>query len=211
MKRVAELLPTDYVLHLENDLPLIADMRTVRREIDAAVQNMESGDADFYRMDERKIPAGDAGELAKYARYHPARLLNQGDNFTRYMRRFFRPDKARRLSGGAVYADENPHLRFPKHIRRLNGGHWAADSAVMNWSNRAPLYPRRRFLEEIISYALANPSSRTVNGKPDLEKELNRRWWRNRRYKIGVCNPGLFVHNRLDRPAEDEKQAVGAH
>ncbi|MGI9296371.1 MAG: hypothetical protein ACR2QC_00555 [Gammaproteobacteria bacterium] len=208
MKRVAELLHTDYVLHLENDLHLIADMQTVRRKITDAIANMESGAARCYRMDERRPPAGDAGELRKYMRYHPAPLLHRRDNWLRRLRRIARPFKARQMSGAAVYCHDRPHVRFPQHIRPLRGGDWSVDSAAMNWSNRAPLYPRKWFLDEIIPYAEAHPSARTVNGGQDLEKELNRRWWRERRFRVGVCGEGLFVHKRLDRPAGDEKSGT---
>lgn len=110
------------------------------------------------------------------------------------------PGKGAGLIGTAIYADEQPHARFSRYIQKIEGGHWSVDSAVFNWSNRAPLYPRRWFLEEIMPFAEANPSSRTVNGNQDLEKELNCRWWQKRSYRIGVCDHGIFAHNRLDRP-----------
>ncbi|MBE8158681.1 MAG: hypothetical protein HAW59_04760 [Betaproteobacteria bacterium] len=205
MKKIAELLETDYVLHLENDLPLVADKETAHKEMAAALANIESGKTVFYRMDERKAPSEN---IAKYMRYYPASVLNQQDNLIRRLRRLLRPAKARRLIGLAAYADKNPHLRFPQYIRRLDGGHLAVNSAVLNWANRAPLYPRRRFLEEIIPFAEKHPTSRTLNGRQDLEKELNCRWWRNRDYSIGICRPGLFAHRRLDRPENDEKRGL---
>ena len=205
MKKIAELLNTDYVLHLENDFRLIVDHQTAQRQITTAVANMESRDAKFYRMAEGRPPIGDISELEKYSRYHPGSLLNRADSFSRKLRRFLRPAKARRLIGGSIYADANPHLLFPRHIHKTNDGHLIVDSAVLNWTNRAPFYPRHWFLEKIIPYAEANPSSRTVNGKPDLEKELNCRWWRNQSYLTGACDKGLFGHERLDRPENDEK------
>lgn len=205
MKQIAERLTTDYILHLENDLSLITDGETAQQQMDIALQHMDSGATNFYRMDYRKPPINENDTLKRYLRYHPAPLLNQADSFARRLRRLLRPAKARRLLGNAVYADTAPHERFPNYIRPLDGGHWAVDSATLSWGNRAPLYPRRKFLNEIIAYAEAHPSSRTVNGKPDLEKELNCRHWRNRHYQMGICVPGLFAHKRLDRPPEDEK------
>lgn len=205
MKQIAERLTTDYILHLENDLPLITDGETARRQMDIALQHMESGATNFYRMGYRQPPINENNALKKHLRYHPAPLLNQSDSFTRRLRRLLRPAKARRLIGKAVYADTAPHERFPNYIRPLDDGHWAIDSAALNWSNHAPLYPRHKFLNEIIAYAESHPSSRTVNGTSDLEKELNCRHWRTRRYQIGIYVPGLFAHKRLDRPLEDEK------
>lgn len=109
---------------------------------------MSSGAAIFYRMNERKPPIGEGSELVKYSRYHAASRLHQADNFLRRLRRFLRPAKARRMIGMAVYVAASPHLRFPRYIRTIDGGHWATDSAVLNWSNRAPLYSRRWFLME---------------------------------------------------------------
>lgn len=208
MKKIAEIIKTDYMLHLENDLPFIADRQTAHEQIKTTLEYMNDGKIKYCRMDERKVSAENINTLQKHLRYHPAPGLNQTDTLARQLRRLLRPAKSQRLIGDAVYTDAQPHVRFPDFIQMLGDKHWAVDSAVLNWSNRASLYSRRWFLEEVIPYAEKNPSARTVNGNQDLEKELNCHWWRASHYRIGVCKNGLFIHSRLDRPNNDEKFAI---
>lgn len=206
MKAIAENLKTDYVLHLENDMPLIVNFEEAQKQLTAAMENLQSGNAQCYRMDEfHPQIGGERAVLEKYLRYHPAPKLGERDTIARRLRRLLRPGKARRLAGMAVYGGEA--ARFPKLIAQTKHGHWAVRTTAMNWSNRAPLYPRKWFLEKIISYAEAHPSPhKRNNSKPDLERELNhRRWWRKQGWRIGICNNGLFEHQRLDRPPHDEK------
>ena len=168
MKEIAKILKTDYILHLENDLLFIANEQSARRQIETAIRYIKTNKMQYCRM-ETHIESKD--EIRKYSRYYPT--LNQKDTFARQMRRFLRSAKATRLIGAAVYANGQPHKLFPNYISQLDDSFWAVNSPVMNWSNRAPLYPRHWFLEEIIPFAENNLSSRTVNKKPDLEKELN--------------------------------------
>ena len=74
---------------------------------------------------------------------------------------------------------------------------------ILSW--RAHRTLRRWFLDELIPFAEAHPTLRTVNKFPDLEKELNCRWWRAKHFRVGVA-PGLFKHTRADRPPHDEKR-----
>lgn len=207
MKRIAELLQTDYVLHLENDFPTIADNTTVRQQLAAALENMESGAVKYTLMDESKRQEATQyqGSLyERYLRFHPSPTAKKGDTLWKKVQRIMLPFKADRATWAAVYIGEAD--RFPHLMQPIQHEHWALSVRALAWSNQAPLYPRQWFLQEIIPYAEAHPSSRLVNGKPDLERELNRRWWRTQAWRAGISNKGLFAHRRLDRPHNDEKR-----
>ena len=67
----------------------------------------------------------------------------------------------------------------------------------------------KTFFRELINYAELHPTSRTVNGTPDLEHPLNckknRAWFKSLDAKMLVAIPGIFGHRRYDRAAKDEK------
>ncbi len=203
MKAVAERLATDYVLYLENDMPLVKSGEEARRQIQQAADNLRSGAVNYYTL-KYTLPAtrDNLGVLQKYLPYHPAPQLGVADSVSRKLRRLLRPGKAEKLIGAAIFADSEPHRLFPGHIAPLPGGHWAVDSSAANWSNWAAMYPRRWFLDEIVPYAEAHPTSRP----PDIEKPLNRRWWRRQHYRLGFCaQHGLFEHGHATFPADGEK------
>ena len=200
MKAAAMTARCDYVLYVENDCRIADDIapETAKTRINEALGYLLQGRADYCRMEKRKDGGG-----FKHLRYFPSD--GSADTAARKLRRLLRPAKARRVSGGAVFVCDAPEDIFPRDIRRLGGGFWSVDSSAMNWSNRPVLYPREWFLREVVGYAESHPRSRTVNGFPDMEKELNCKWWRERGFRIGV-GEGLFTHDRLDRPPGDEKQ-----
>ena len=203
MEAIAHTCRSPYILHVENDMRFTSSLRCAHLLLGQALRYMEAGTVRYYSMLSRKNP-GETFSHHKYLRYHPAPELSVPDTMARRMRRLLRPQKARRLLGGCLGISEAPEQVAPRWIKALPGGHWSVDSAVFNWSNQAPLYPREWFLSTLLPYAKAHPSSRSVNGFPDLEKEVNCRWWRNQHYPIGTCE-GLFTHARLNRPAADEK------
>ena len=209
MESIARCCRSKYVLHVENDMRFVADRDATQALLRRAVEHLEERRVDCYRLtlalrsDDEKRRAE-----SKFLRYHSAPSLGIADDARRKARRLLRPGKARRLVGRAVVVDDAPHERFPRWIRSLAPGHWAVDSAVINWSNQTPLYPREWFLRTILPAAKARFSSRPVNGCADLEKELNGRWWRRRGFRVGVCR-GLFTHSRVDRPSGDEKANPG--
>lgn len=78
------------------------------------------------------------------------------------------------------------------------------------WTNRAVLVSKEFFLGKLLPFARSNPTSRLINGFPDLEHAINsprnRGWWRSQNFRIGLVKPGLFGHLRYDRPLVDEKR-----
>lgn len=203
IKALFEWMPDDYVLFVENDCVLVEDKKSVEQQINAAVQDMEDGAAEVFRLRHRRRPGEDFSTLNKYLRYHaPGNeswlSVDAGLPFTRGLRRLLRPAKAARLQGIAAYAEPAPEKRFPNVFARTANNNLVVSSRHINWTNQAILCRRRWLLEEILPWVAAHPSNRTVNGFPDIEKELNCRWWRQQDFHIGLT-PGLFTHQRLDR------------
>src|SRR5512139_1147887 len=98
-------------------------------------------------------------------------------------------------------------------IEKISDTVFLTTSQYVSWTNRAFLVSRPFFLGTLLPFARSHPTSRLVNGYPDLEYAVNspsnRTWWRNSKFKVGLIKPGLFGHRRYDRPDTDEKWNTG--
>jgi len=114
--------------------------------------------------------------------------------------------------GEAISFDEVESNAMPE-IRGLGNQVFLTRSKYVSWTNRAFMINKDFFLNQVLSFARSNPTSRLVNGLPDLEHAMNsptnRNWWRNGGFRIGLVRPGLFGHKRYDRPDLDEKWGTG--
>jgi len=203
VKALLECMSDDYVLFVENDCVLIEDRHNTERQLLSAVRDIELGKAHVYRFRHLRRPGEDFATVDKYLRYHSAGSQsgirkNRGSGIMPRVRRLLRPAKAERLKGIAAYVEPCPEKRFPNVFTRTAENNLIVSSRYLNWTNQAVLFRRRWLQEDILPWAAAHPSSRTVNGFPDIEKELNCRWWRRQEFRIGLA-PGLFTHQRLDR------------
>jgi hypothetical protein len=105
---------------------------------------------------------------------------------------------------------------FPQNgipfIAPRGNGIFSTTSNTVNWCNRSFLTTKTFFLGELVKFAREHPTSRKVNGLPDLEHPINcrqnRAWWRGEKFRLGLVYPGLFSHHRLERPPEDEKKEL---
>ncbi|WP_319517427.1 hypothetical protein [uncultured Martelella sp.] len=99
-----------------------------------------------------------------------------------------------------------------RFIRKLEDELYLTRSDCISWSNRPFLTRRSFFLGPLMTFARQNPGKKRVNGMPDLEHPINcpanRYWWCGLKAKVGVTYPGLFEHDRLERPEDDEKTAL---
>ncbi|MEP3891649.1 MAG: hypothetical protein ABJN69_14415 [Hellea sp.] len=90
---------------------------------------------------------------------------------------------------------------------------WKTDSRYFRWSNRAKFLQKSFFLDQLIAFAEANPTDRTVNGLMDLEHQINapqqRDWYTKQKFPLAIHKTGLFGHERYDRPDGDEKWETG--
>lgn len=188
MDALARTMTGDYLLMLQNDCPLVADAATTRRYLSEAVKLIADGKADIVRCRSRSFPGQGFADAKKYARYH-------GDGWRPAVRRFFRPEKARRMIGRAPYAVPDAERRFPDYITR-EGGFLVVDSAVINFTDQ-PFLISRTLMLDLLDWAKAHPKKRTLNGFQVLELNLNTAWWRQQHFKIAV-GEGLFTHARLD-------------
>lgn len=184
-KMLAEGLKSDIVLLLENDLPLIESADRARQQIETAKTALAQQEADVFRFRHRIHPGYRDQASQKYLRYYGPSLLAS-------MRRVVRPGKAKRMIGNSLYALTEPHKSF-REIELMPEGWLRLSAKHINWSNQSIMIRRDFFLENILAYAEANPSRRSVNGFPDIEKELNRPYWRKSGWRVGA-DLGLFTH-----------------
>jgi len=195
MKAIAENLPTDYILFLENDCPLIENFAEAKRQITLALDVLQKKQAFMARLRSRRLPGEHFTTLDKYKRYWGAGVLPK-------YRRSLRPAKAKRLSGTAIYVDNDEAQKHPEdiqlHSQHDNGSNYLVGSNIMPWTNQSILIRREAFLDRIIPYVKSQPLRRTINGFHNIEIELNRSdFWVQSNHKI-FCPPGLFTHKRLE-------------
>lgn len=202
MLRAVEGVNADVVLYLECDCLFMADVGYAKQALKQAAVSLIKNELDVMRLRHLRHPGADYTPW-KYLRYWPDR--GGSDSWITRLRRIFRPGKARRLIGESCLVHDHPDQLFPNEIRNVNNSYFSMSSRVINWTNQSIMFRKKWFLETIIPYAQAHPSSRRVNGFSDLEKELNGRWWRKQQFRVGWANPGLFTHQRMDRPRKDEK------
>lgn len=203
VRALLEAMETDYILMVENDCVLIESHEETARQVHSAVRDMAAGRAHVFRLRHRRNPGEGFATVDKYRRYHlPTEASQQPNSVLKRIlvrtRAFLRPGKAARLKGIAAYVEEHPEQVFPDVFQKTPEGNLIVDSHYINWTNQSILVDRRWTLETLLPWVEAHPSRRTVHGFPDIEKELNSRWWRNQHFLIGLTG-GLFTHQRLDR------------
>ncbi len=184
-KMLAEAMTSDIVLLLENDLPLVEGPEEVARQLRFAREALATGEVDVFRFRHRLQPGYRFQAADKFLRYYRPSALAQ-------VRRFLRPGKARKMIGNSIYAFTDPDTLF-EEIERTPEGWFKIPARHITWTNQSIMVRRDFFLNDIIAYAEAHPSNRTVNGFPDIEKELNSSYWRNSGWTIGA-DRGLFTH-----------------
>lgn len=200
VKALLEEIDCDYVLLLENDCPLIESHAEAVRQLSAALHDAEEFGIPVFRFRSLAAPGQDFATLGKFRRYFDDRLpsVTARAAWLARIRRWVRSRKAQRLQGIAAYALPDPERAFPNVFRRTERGNLVTASPYLNWTNQSILVRRDWMLNVILPYVAAHPSSRLVNGFSDIEKELNRPWWRKQRFPVGLA-PGLFTHERVDR------------
>lgn len=130
-----------------------------------------------------------------------------------------RPTLVGRLRREAGIARLNEAVCLPdfptdglEDITPLGEGIFVARSNTVNWCNRSFLTTKTFFLGSLLRFAREHPTTRKVNGLPDLEHPINcpqnRAWWRGEKFRVGILYPGLFGHHRLERPKDDEKKVI---
>ena len=206
-----ETLKTDYVLILENDIPVCVSPESMRDQLGDALHLLEVGVVDLVRLRNRFNPGEQNRFASMYSRFWPVRdpdprwadteILDNAPSWKKLLRRLLRPGKATRWCGRSPYIERAPETLFPNYIRRIGPDFFLVDSWVLPWTNQCTLISRERF-GQLLDYADAHPSRHIHNSEgnklPTLETPLNCFWWRRRHFRIGLPE-GIFTHRRLDR------------
>ena len=189
-----ESLNSDLVLMLEQDCPLIEPSETLQNELNLAVEALSQKQVDVFRLRSVQHPGSKFYNIEKYSRYFPVPGEQSGTAQTllAHIRRIFRPGKARRLLGSAVYCGQEAIVRHPE-IKSPKPGFHVVSSANLNWTNQSVMFNRRWMLDVLLSRVETHPSNRTINGFQDIEMALNCPWWREQDFKIGISK-GVFTH-----------------
>ena len=189
-KSLAINMPNGPLLLLENDLLLVENSKTTFALLKESLEHLYEYDAAQVRLRSIHDPGEPFHSVYKYKKYWGFGALKK-------LRRLLRPNKAKKLIGTGIYIDKEPHLKFPKYISKLENNSYLISSDIMNWSNLAILVDRNFFLEIIIQQAEMTNSKNKINGFKNIEIELNKKWWRDKKWNL-VITSGLFKHLRID-------------
>ncbi|MDR1691444.1 MAG: hypothetical protein LBR35_01215 [Rickettsiales bacterium] len=210
-ENIAQSLTTEYVLIVQNDNQLaVYDKKEIQKQLETAKHLLEKGVCDIVRMRHRYMVGEGFSDARKYLNYHnisksskslikEQHKLSADDlkyNPFKFLKRLFRPFKAKRLIGRSVFIEDNAALLYPKYIQKIDDT-FIVDSAYMNHSEQPFMVKRDFFLNTICKYINENPKKRGLNGFQVPEIILNCKWWKNKHFKIGVP-VGLFTHGRFD-------------
>jgi len=222
MDACAKALDGDVILLLQNDCPVVASPEETARTLKAGVGLIRSGKADMIRLRHR-FNQGDGISFRRFYGFWPVRELDPRanayfdakvpadaakDTWRRRLARFFRPFAARRRVIAAIHLEAHPETVYPRWIAR-EGDFYLVDSEIVNFSEQPLLISKKLYLE-LSDWCRAHPRHRKINGAPVMEHALNSAWWRNRHFRIGFCDEGVFTHNRFDDSWRPEHAAFNA-
>lgn len=204
-------LKTDYILILENDIPVCVSEDSLEAQLTASLQALIDGKVDVVRLRNRFNPGEQNRFASMYSRFWPLRQidprwnnteeLDLSPNWKKALRRLLRPGKATRWCGRSPYIEQAPDTLFPRWISKIADDFFVVDSYVLPWTNLSSLLSHD-FMGQLLDYADAHPSKHihTSDGNTmqTLETPLNCHWWRIRHFRIGMPE-GIFTHRRLDR------------
>ena len=189
-KNVALNMPEGPLLLLENDLPLVENNKITFTLLKQSIEHLYKYKAAQVRLRSIKDPGEPFHSIYKYKNYWDTGILKK-------LKRFVRPNKAKKLIGTGIYIEKNPHLKFTKYISKLENNSYLITSQIINWSNLAIMVDRNFFLNVVIKKAEITDSSKKINGFKNIEIELNNKWWRDKNFNLIITN-GLFKHLRVD-------------
>lgn len=180
--------PEPYTLMLENDCPVIEPPPIVQRRLQEARDLLARDALDACQLRSIAHPGAKFNTCKKYCRYWPC---SEKRALTAW-RRWLRPFKARRLLGSAPLCIRDAELRHSQ-IDRLSVDVHRVSSRNWGWSNQSVLIRTAWMRDQILPRVFSHPSRRHVQGAQDIERALNRRWWRKHDFRIGLSQ-GFFTH-----------------
>ena len=202
-RAIAERARNPYVLILENDVVPLPGA-PVRECLEACVSDMIEHGVKCFGLRSRREP-GEGAPHAKYIKTFglvqpiaPGLAPKQAAPFSQ-LRMFLEHGSIDKFRAASLFCERDPETVQKDAVRKLPSGNYMTDSRYRNWSNQAVLVERRYFFDVVCRRVEEHPDSRLVNGHQDIERALNRRWWRHRRDSMGHAAEGVFTHRRLDR------------
>ncbi len=191
---LGQAMKTDYIVLVENDCPLIENFEEAKKQIEASLRLLKSGDVEVVRLRSLREPGELFNTVDKYKRMH-------GSTFPSFLKRLFRPMKAQALAGIAPYVEKRPNEKFPSQVLKTNeasnlGPIYKVDTRYLKWTNQSIMMRREFFLNQVIDYAKTAKTTRRVNGFRNLEIEMNSSHWRNNDWYVGMPQ-GIFTHRRV--------------
>ena len=199
MKQAFESCSNEQVLFMENDLVLKVSREEAISTIKAISNALTDGSAEFAKL--RYLPESTKKSFKRYWRCIDGRPTRRFMGYLRYRIANF-------MASDVLHLGVAPGLKT-EYLTDVGNGLYATTSEFSKWENRAVLAKRSFFLDTLIPFAESHPTSRNVNGMPDLEHRINSRanrsWWQNAKFRHLIASPGLFGHRRLDRYAKDDK------
>ena len=193
------------VLILENDCVCVSNPHQARECLEACAADMETHSVPVFSLTSRRQPGEGNVGLAKYVRAFgvvdpltstlQARQAKLADKL--YM--LIKHGDLNRFRGHAVMVEKEPQAIQSGAIKRLPSGSYLTSSRFRNWGNRAVLVKRSFFLDVLCPRIDKHPDPRLNNGFQDIEKALNRNWWRRLNVPMGSAAEGIFAHERVAR------------
>ena len=202
-RAIAEHAKNPYVLILENDVVPLPGA-PVRECIDSCIADMIEHKIKSFCLRSRRDP-GQGGPYGKYIKTFglsdpiaPSLAPRKSGPFSK-LKMFLEHGNISKFRAASVYCEREPEKVQKGAVRKLPSGNFLTDSRYRNWSNQAVLVERQYFLDVVCRRVEEHPDPRLVNGHQDIERALNRRWWRQRRDRMGHAADGVYTHRRLDR------------
>jgi glycosyltransferase involved in cell wall biosynthesis len=202
-RAIAEHAKTPYVLILENDIVPLPGAR-IRACIESCLSDMAEAKIKTFCLRSRSCP-GEGGPHEKYVKVFGLKdpivpgLAPHEATLASKLKMFLKHGDFHRFRSSAIYCERDPEKVQKDAIRKLPSGNYVTNSRYRNWSNQAVLVEREYFLNVVCRRVEEHPDPRLVNGRQDIERAMNRRWWRRRRDAMGHAAEGVFTHRRLDR------------
>ena len=202
-RAIAEHAKNPYVLILENDVVPLPGA-PVSECLKSCISDMIRHDIKTFCLRSRHEP-GQGTPYGKYVKTFGltdpivAGLIAHKTGAFAKLKMFLEHGGIDKFRAASLFCERHPE-KVQKHaIRKLPSGNYLTDSRYRNWSNQAVLVERQYFLDVVCRRVEEHPDPRLVNGHQDIERALNRRWWRRRRDPMGHAADGVFTHCRLDR------------
>ncbi len=202
LKKAVASCQFDHVLLLENDCYLAENKKNAEISLRALFHLLVNEAIDYGTLQQlSNVPSK---TFTKYWDVSRGQLRRKLLGYCRWK-------VANSVASEAINYIEDPMV-LPMFEGR-EGPIYTTRSRYRRWSNRAVFVSKKFFLNKLIPFAEANPTSRHCNGLPELEHRINSRrnrgWWLSQRFRVGVAKPGLFSHCRKDRSENDDKWKNG--